>query len=305
MHTGYMASKTTVTTKTITASKLVTACGTGATVTGISGASSALANPLIHITCLKNSVSYTVVATVSASTGSATKIFALGGTTGCNRQSIGYNPAATGSKATAVYYATNYTSSDNCMTGTAYNSRKVHLLSAAGKVVTKTISGNPWGSSTSDEPSYLYFAPGKSSGTFIGSATVGGYSTPPTGARLFTVASSGTMTVKSGTVSYSASPLSDWTYPSLFPVKEVSSSKWTFRVGSAATPGTYDIALATINPSTRAVAVGETLTVDGYGSYNYSAIINTIAWAADGKMRHYVLTSGTGVKITTWTSPSS
>lgn len=308
IHTGSMTSSSTVTTKNISSSSLTTACGgTGYSSMGFNGVSAALASPVISIMCTKTStmVGFTVLAKVTPTSGAVTKLLKVGDPNAvqCLNDSFGYNLGATGAVNAIVVYLASATSSDNCMTMT-YTKREIWTITAAGTVTNKAISGNPWGSSAADEPSYLFFAPGKSAGSWIGTGYIAAPMMPPTGIRLFSVSSSKALSAK-GTIDYNAAALENFMYPSFFPVKEISSSKWSLKMTEQPTAGSMNTALTTVNPASGAVTVGEVLSVEGYGSYNYRQIINSTSWSADGKLYHYVLSDPTHVVISKWTSPSS
>ena len=308
IHTGSMTSSSSVTTKNISSTSLTTACGgTGYSSMGFMAVSAALASPVISVMCTKtsNMVSFTVLAKVTPTSGAVTKLLKVGDPTAvqCLNDSFGYNLGATGAVNAIVVYLASATSSDNCMTMT-YTKREIWTITAAGTVTNKAISGNPWGSSAADEPSYLFFAPGKSAGSWIGTGYIAAPMSPPSGIRLFTVSSAKALSAK-GTVAYDQASLENYMYPSFYPVKEISSSKWSLRMTEQPTAGSMNTALTTVNPTSGAVTVGEVLSVEGYASYNYRQIINSTAWSSDGKLYHYVLSDPTHVVISKWTSPTS
>lgn len=315
IHLGSMSSST-VTTKNVTVAKLTAVCGSGYTGSNVAAQSSAAASPLVNVRCFRsaNGGNQSVIAkitTSSSSTASVTKVVALGsagtaGTAKCISTSLGSNLGATGKVNTFVAYVVTGTGTNpSCMSFSAVSKREIVMITAAGVDSVKTVSGNPWGSSVSDEPYRLYFAPGKTTGAFIGTAMIGGVMSPPTGVRLLTVSSAKTLAVKSTSILYSSDALVDLSFPSIFPVKEISTSKWALRLNNQTGADEMNFGVATVNPSTGAVTVGEMLNVAGYSSYSYAPIMNTTAWSSDGKVRHYVLNSATSVTISTWTTPSS
>ncbi|MEN9751109.1 MAG: hypothetical protein RLZZ600_156, partial [Actinomycetota bacterium] len=312
IHSGSTTAST-VTTKPVTVANLTKVCGTGYTASNVSAVSSAVASPLVNVRCYRsaNGGNQSVIAKITTTTGAVTKVIALGsagtgGTANCLTTSTGSNLGATGTVNTFVAYVATGTGSDpSCMSLAAVSKREIVMITAAGVGSTKTVSGNPWGSSVSNEPSRLYFAPGKTTGAFIGTAMIGGMMSPPTGVRLLTVSSAKALAVKPTSILYSSDALVDLSYPSLFPVKEISSSKWALRFTNQTGADDMNFGVATVVPSTGAVTVGEMLNIAGYSSYSYAPIMNTTAWSSDGKIRHYVLNSATSVTISTWTSPSS
>jgi hypothetical protein len=310
IHSGTFAAST-VTTKSVTSANLAKACGgTGYSAAGFSVLNTAMTLPLASISCTKtsNMGSFTVLAKITPTSGAVTKITQLGNpgtgvSAACVVVSSGNNPNATGSAATYVAYVQTGTADGPCYMGlSTVSKREIVFVTAAGAASTKAVTGNPWGSTVADEPSRVYFAPGKAAGSWIGTGMIGGMMSPPTGTRLFTVSSAKAISAK-GLIAIDDEALSALDYPSIYPVKEIGTGKWSLNVQTFGT--TQEFAMATVVPSTGAVTLGEILTVTDTGSYSPRQIIDTTALSTDGKLRHYVLTSATAVTITTWTSPAS
>lgn len=309
IHTGTFAAST-VTTKSVTSANLTKACGgTGYASMGVQVMSSAVTLPLATVYCTKtsNNGSFSVIAKITPTSGAVTKIVQLGNpgtgdTAPCVIVSSGTNPAATGSNSTYIAYVATGTGSDpSCMGLATITKREIVFVSAAGAGSTKAIASNPWGSTLGDEPTRSFFAPGKTAGTWIGAGMLGGSMSPPTGTRMFSVSAAKAITVK-GVIAIDDAALSGLMYPTLYPVKEISSGKWSFRAETWGSSKKF--VLLTAVPATGVITVGETLTVTGTGN-NPRQIINATAWSSDGKLRHYVLTDPNTVKITTWNSVTS
>jgi hypothetical protein len=297
-------------TKTVPSATLTTICG------GAGWSPSAFLNlvsvqsasPWATMSCSKGTAqtreSKRILISIAPTTGAPTKIAEFV-TVPAGKCSTNYarssNQYATGTQSAAMFYAS---VTDTCGPSATVISRKITMITAAGKVTTKSFTTNPWG--TSSEPSQFYIAPNKANNGWIGGSTVYGMGAPVAG-QYFTIASTGTVALKH--VPLATPNVTGFTdYPMQFPIKEISATKWLVARQGWSMQGDSYVAPATLNPATGVITTGKAVTYryqDDWTQRNLLQFTFVGSAASMTKMHFYSVTSGTKYAVASWTLPTS
>ena len=303
-------SASTQTTKSIPTSSLTTICGgagwTASTLMQLLSVQSA--SPWATMSCSKGSglsrESKRMVISIAPATGAPTKVAEFV-TVPAGKCSMNYsrstNAYATGTQSAAIFYAT---VTDSCAPNAAVNSRKLTIITAAGKVTSKTFSASPWG--TTSDPTNLFISPNKANNGWIGGSSTFGMGAPVEG-KFFTISSTGAVTLKHlpvatpNVVGFSNSPMQ-------FPIKEISATKWLIVRQGWSMNGETFLAPGTLNPVTGVVTTNKAIKYtyqDDWTSRNLLQFTFAGSAASMTKMYFYSATSGTKYSVATWTLPTS